>query len=101
MTISEKQMNIVIDNYFKTECDVNTSIRKAFEKGFRIGVQKGTALKPEQQIGQWITETMRFDEKYHTNVIHCSKCGVLKKIGWRTEDMHYCPNCGVKMEGKE
>ena len=31
-------MQIVIDNYFEQECDVNTSIREAFEKGFRIGV---------------------------------------------------------------
>ena len=41
MAISEDKMKIVINNYFKDECDVNTSIRQAFEKGFRIGVQKG------------------------------------------------------------
>lgn len=41
MAISEKKMQIVMNNYFKAECTVNTSIREAFEKGFRIGVQKG------------------------------------------------------------
>ena len=41
MPISDTKMKIVIDNYFKAECDINTSIREAFEKGFRIGVQKG------------------------------------------------------------
>ena len=41
MGISEEKMKIVINNYFKSECDVNTSIREAFEKGFRIGVKKG------------------------------------------------------------
>ena len=46
MAISEKKMKIVIDNYFKSECDVNTSIREAFEKGFRIGVNKASA-QPE------------------------------------------------------
>lgn len=40
MGISEQKMQIVIDNYFKTECDINTSIRSAFEKGFRLGVKK-------------------------------------------------------------
>ena len=45
--ISEKKMQIVIDNYFKSECDVNTSIRQAFEKGFRIGVKKGLSAEPE------------------------------------------------------
>lgn len=40
MTISEKKTQIVIDNYFKSECDVNTSIRQAFEKGFKIGIKK-------------------------------------------------------------
>ena len=47
MAISEAKMKIVIDNYFKSECDVNTSIREAFEKGFRIGVQKGLQTRPE------------------------------------------------------
>ena len=52
MTISEEKMRIVINNYFKTECDVNTSIRQAFEKGFRIGVKKGLSAQPftEEQI---------------------------------------------------
>ena len=40
-------MQIVIDNYFKQECDINTSIRWAFEKGFRIGVKKGQSAQPE------------------------------------------------------
>ncbi len=47
MAISETKMKIVIENYFKTECDVNTSIREAFEKGFRIGVMKGMQIKSE------------------------------------------------------
>lgn len=42
-------MRIVIDNYFKAECDVNTSIRQAFEKGFRIGIMKGMQVKSESQ----------------------------------------------------
>ena len=47
MAISEAKMKIVIDNYFKSECDVNTSIREAFEKGFRIGGRKGIQIRPE------------------------------------------------------
>lgn len=43
MGVSEEKMKIVINNYFKSECNVNTSIREAFEKGFRIGVKKGLA----------------------------------------------------------
>ena len=49
MTLEEK-MKIVINNYFKSECSVNTSIREAFEKGFRIGVSK------MQKKGKWITK---------------------------------------------
>ena len=56
MTISEKKMQIVINNYFKAECTVNTSIRDAFEKGFRIGVQKGyDVTKGTEQ--KWIPVT--------------------------------------------
>lgn len=35
----------VIDNYFNVDCNVNTSIREAYEKGFYRGVEKGTATK--------------------------------------------------------
>ena len=47
MVISENKMQIVIDNYFKSECDINTSIKSAFEKGFRIGVKKASSAQPE------------------------------------------------------
>ena len=57
MAISEKKMQIVIDNYFKSECDVNTSIRQAFEKGFRIGVTKGQCSQPK--MGEWIPVSER------------------------------------------
>ena len=46
MGISEKKMQLVINNYFKQECDANTSIREAFEKGFRIGVKKASSAQP-------------------------------------------------------
>ena len=58
MTISEKKMQIVIDNYFKSECDVNTSIRQAFEKGFRIGIKKGQFAEPKQDR-EFINLTVR------------------------------------------
>ena len=51
MAISEMKMQMVIDNYFKDECDTNTSIRQAFEKGFRIGVKKGVSMNRPQD---WI-----------------------------------------------
>ena len=45
----KKKMQIVINNYFKQECDVDTSIREAFEKGFRIGVKKGLSAQPKRK----------------------------------------------------
>ena len=61
MTISEKKMQIVIDNYFKSECDVNTSIRQAFEKGFRIGVKKVSSAQPEhKELQDWKTDFKGF-----------------------------------------
>lgn len=47
----EEKMKIVINNYFKTECSVNTSIREAFEKGFRIGASK---VQTKRKEGEWI-----------------------------------------------
>ena len=92
MAISETKMQMVIANYFKDECDVNTSIRQAFEKGFRIGVKKGASTDRPQ--GEWI----EVDDYF----IRC-KCSI---CGWEShkyEDdvygMPYCPNCGAKMKG--
>ena len=51
--ISETKMKIVIDNYFKSECNTDTSIRQAFEKGFRIGVQKGITFQTERKESDW------------------------------------------------
>ena len=87
-------MQIVIANYFKDECNVNTSIRQAFEKGFRIGVKKGASTDRPQ--GEWI----EVDDYF----IRC-KCSI---CGWEShkyEDdvygMPYCPNCGAKMKGAD
>lgn len=62
MEISEKKMQIVIDNYFKLECDVNTSIRNAYEKGFRTGVKKGLAVRPKLEQSMWIPCSERLPE---------------------------------------
>lgn len=63
MGISEEKMKIVINNYFKSECDVNTSIREAFEKGFRIGVKKGLAQSkadtPQTEKPKWTKENCK------------------------------------------
>lgn len=79
---SEKKMQIVIDNYFKSECNVDTSIRDAFEKGFRIGVQK--ASRPN---GEWI-------EIPNSDFWECSVCG---KPNYPTD---YCPDCGARMKAR-
>lgn len=61
MAISETKMQMVIANYFKDECDVNTSIRQAFEKGFRIGVKKGASTNRPQ--GEWIPCSERLPDE--------------------------------------
>lgn len=66
MAISEKKMKIVIANYFKAECNVNTSIREAFEKGFRIGVEKALSTRSEPQ---WIPCSERLPETSGTYLV--------------------------------
>lgn len=98
MTISEKKMQIVIDNYFESECDVNTSIRQAFDKGFRIGVKKGSSIEPERKTGKWmwIQKGLKWE---------CDQCGCrigrAKPFSGNMWNYYYCPNCGVKMEEGE
>ena len=86
MAISETKMQMVIANYFKDECDVNTSIKQAFEKGFRIGVKKGASTDRPQ--GEWIPNS--------PSTGNCSECcadGNLKD--------NYCSNCGARMFAKD
>ena len=39
MTYEEKK-NVVIDNYFQQDCDINTTIKEAYTKGFNRGADK-------------------------------------------------------------
>lgn len=78
MTISEKKMKIVIDNYFKSECNVDTSIREAFEKGFRIGVRKGLALSKADTLQTEVSaqeyERWLFKEPKTEPQTDCERC---------------------------
>ena len=87
--ISKEKMKIVIENYFKDTCDINTSIKEAFIKGFEIGVEKGQSLKSERQIGCW---TYDMKDEYWGDWYICSVCG------HSSIKNNYCPNCGAKME---
>ena len=101
MTLEEKT-KIVINNYFKTECSVNTSIREAFEKGFRIG-----ASKVRKKRGKWIERESGTEDKENgfETVIVCSCCD-FPATTFYSEDCEsrtqirtdFCPNCGTKME---
>lgn len=86
MAISEAKKKIVIDNYFKNECDVNTSIKEAFTKGFDLGLKKA----PQSKTGHWI-----IIDDCEQFIAKCSECG-------RIEDSRmiskypYC-HCGCRM----
>lgn len=85
MAISETKMQMVISNYFKDECDVNTSIRQAFEKGFRIGVKKGAGTNRPQ--GYWT--------KTDVATYRCSECGKMQ-IADDVNELNYCCCCGSR-----
>jgi len=101
MGISEKKMQIVINNYFKQECDVNTSIREAFEKGFRIGVKKVSSAQPERKTGRWIygEHDVAMCDGYH-----CSECGFFVPWDYKRKfidfikEYNFCPKCGNPMQ---
>lgn len=98
MNVNKKKMQIVIDNYFKKECDINTSIKSAFEKGFKIGIKKGFLLRnKEAQIIEHnvlITDTDGY--KYKRSEYLCSSCK--KKV---LGGDNYCSHCGSKLDWSE
>lgn len=102
MAISETKMQMVIANYFKDECDVNTSIRQAFEKGFRIGVKKGTSMNKPQELISCSERLPKIGEHHISEpcIVYC-KCGayafaeleenIFGQVGWnceRDDDYH-------------
>ena len=84
MGISEAKKKIVIDNYFKVECDMNTSIKEAFTKGFELGLKKA----PQPKTGKWM-ETDSADPYWYM----CSECH--RRLSAQEA---YCPSCGAKMK---
>ena len=94
MKISEIKKKIVIDSYFKEECDVNTSIKEAFVKGFELGLKKAPTT-PQSKTGHWTRELIRNEKGGCIGAkMICSECGNDNK---HDEYMPYCPNCGVRM----
>ena len=90
MRISEVKKKIVIDNYFKTECDINTPIKKAFTKGFELGLKK--APTPQPKVGKWENISDGIEYNWGT----CNKCKTRIPMAYKYYE--FCPNCGIKME---
>ena len=88
MAISEAKKKIVIDNYFRRECDVNTSIKEAFSKGFELGLKK--APIPQSKTGHWII--IDDCEKF---IAKCSECGQIEDSRMISK-YAYC-HCGARM----
>lgn len=59
MKISEKKKKIVINNYFRQDCDVDTTIRQAYERGFNRGLEK--TLASEHTVPLQAAEEERCD----------------------------------------
>ena len=81
-TFFEKKKEIVINNYFKVDCDIDTSIRDAYVKGFERGLQKAPHKKRQ---GEWIRNLV-------CEPWRCSVCGVEEK-----RKRKFCPECGSDM----
>ena len=64
MGISEAKKKIVINNYFKEECNVDTTIRQAYEKGFNRGIGKALECSP------WVSVSTRLPEEKKNPVTH-------------------------------
>lgn len=96
MVTSEEKMQIVINNYFQTECDVNTSIRQAFEKGFRLGVKKGLSIQSEIKPPKWVAEDKYIKNKFAAFLPHCPQCNAEITTG-----QCYCMICGQHIDWSE
>ena len=92
MSISEKKMQIVMNNYFNAECNINTSIRGAYEKGFLTGIKLGSQVVEYERE---IAKAEMLEEPFKTSMTWegiCSNCG-----SYTIHEMNYCFGCGAKL----
>ena len=104
MAISETKVKIVIDNYFPKECNINTTIREAFEKGFRLGLQKAVPAADVRPVvrGTWVGDYDGYaDGAPVYDMWSCSKCGKIFLEWDERPDWNFCPNCGADMRPRE
>lgn len=92
MGISESKKKIVIDNYFKSGCDVNTSIKEAFTKGFELGLKKAP-VKSQSKVGRWLCS----DDMFEYAVCSLCKVDTREPFEYAKRHFNYCSNCGAKM----
>lgn len=83
--ISREYMLRALNGYGKDwqeDCEIAEIIRNA------------PSVVPSRAEGKWVKQGL----SPYEGVQRCSLCGNVYNI---TEDFNYCPNCGMKMKGKE
>ena len=83
--ISEKKKEIVINNYFDKECNIDTSIREAYKKGFERGLEKGAQVTKKQAHWNYAPD----------GEPRCSHCGYKVE---EPEGFDFCPKCGYEIK---
>lgn len=76
------------------------NFKPCFEDHSREYFEKRADFCPlsEQKIGHWVNTEPNYKSGFGNNAHYCSVCK-----GYYTtspSEMHYCPNCGAKMEGE-
>lgn len=93
MTFEQKKQ-LVIDNCFKVDCNINMTLKEAYEKGFNRGLSKAPKPKVEKTQGEWIEKSLTIEK-----TLNCSICGAKPRqsvYGYYLPD-NFCPNCGAEM----
>lgn len=96
--IDENKKKIVIDNYFKSECNANIleSYVKTMKETYAKGFERGLSKASKTRIGKWISQPYQADRE-------CSVCGHTEPYKFadkEAEIYHYCPHCGARMENE-
>lgn len=98
MTFEQKKQ-IVIDNSFKVDCNINMTLKEAYEKGFNRGLSKAPKTKVEQPQGDW--KLVADDKANLEYIFKCSECGREVRVydaSTVTKIYPFC-HCGAEMSG--
>ena len=69
---------------------LDEAFRGGYDKGYAMGLLKGSADRPKGEWGKWIVAE-----------IQCPNCFNYFEVNYSAKELNKCPSCGIVMRGDQ